>query len=222
MDIIYCAGGNATLTQIAHEEGFLLGSRSDKWHYPFKLAFVDIDYKKPNFEKHLRRVAREQPRFAIVPDLSDKEVSDQDIERAINQAGKLADYCEIPLVVPKLPGQLSKLPEGLAIGYSVPTKYGGAQYPLWELAGRRVHLLGGSPHAQLNYYRHIHAVATVISADGNMAQKIAIEKLKFWQRGGRAEGQWINWPLRGKENRDQYPECWRLSCQNIKRMWDSL
>jgi hypothetical protein len=220
IDLIYCAGGNPLLSQIAFEEGWQLGVRSDKSHVGgLKVNFVDIRYKKPNFEKHLRRVAKERPKYAIVPDLSDKEVHEADIEQAIFRAFKLADYCEIPLIVPKLPGQVLTIPKEIAIAYSIPTRYGGAQYPVWELVGRRVHLLGGNPHSQLKYYRHIQGMAQVISADGNMAQKLAVEKLKFWQCGGRVGGQWVEWPLRGKENQDQYPHCWRQSCKNIYAMW---
>lgn len=211
IDLIYCAGGNAGLTQIAFEEGWLMGVRSDHWHFPYKLSFIDIDYKKPNFEKHLARVAKERPKYATVPDLSDKEVLESDIERAVRQAEQLRNYCEFVLVVPKLAGQVAMLPQDMAIGYSIPTSYGGAAYPIWELAGRQVHLLGGSPQKQLEAYRYISAIATVLSADGNMAHKCAVQFLKYWQAG-----KWLKWP---NTEKSQYYPCWRQSCQNIKKMW---
>jgi hypothetical protein len=214
--LIYCAGGNAKLTQIAYEEGWALGCRSDKWHYPYPLEFVDIDYKKPDFEAHLKRVAKERPKFATVPDLSDKEVSELDIERAVAQANRLKDYCEIVLVVPKLSGQIEMLPAELAIGYSVPTSYGGAQFPIWELTGRRVHLLGGNPHEQIKLYRYIQSIGQVLSCDGNLAQKIAVERCKFWRQGGRNGGQWIDWPVVGDS---QYYQAFRESCRNIRQAW---
>jgi hypothetical protein len=218
--IVYAAGGNAKLTQIAYEEGWALGVRSDKWHYPYPLTFIDIDYKskdpEKSFQAHLKRVAKEKPKLATVPDLSDKEVSLKDIERAIAQANQLKNYCEIVLVVPKLSGQIELLPTDLAIGYSIPTSYGGAQYPIWELSGRRVHLLGGSPHEQIKIYRYVQSIGQVLSVDGNYAQKIAIERCKFWQRGGRNGGQWVEWPVEGK---DQYYEAFRRSCRNIRQAW---
>jgi hypothetical protein len=217
--LIYAAGGNAKLTQIAYEEGWQLGVRSDKWHYPYPLTFVDIDYKSKDpmrFERHIARVAKERPKFATVPDLSNKEVNELDIRRAVAQANRLKDYCEIVLVVPKLSGQIEMLPQELAIGYSVPTSYGGAQYPIWELAGRRVHLLGGNPHEQIKLYRYIHSIGQVLSCDGNLAQKIAVERCKFWRQGGRNGGQWIDWPAVGK---DQYYFVFRESCRNIRQAW---
>jgi hypothetical protein len=163
----------------------------------------------------MARVAKERPKLATVPDLSDKEVSEADVNRAIGQANRLKDFCEIVLIVPKLTGQIEMLPPDLAIAYSVPTSYGGAEYPLWELAGRRVHLLGGSPHEQLKFTATFNPSARC-SVDGNMVQKIALEFCKYWEQGGRNGGKWVNWPVKGT---DQQYECFRLSCKNVLKMW---
>jgi hypothetical protein len=216
MDLIYCAGGNHRLMDIAHDAGFLLGVRSDKCDYDMPIAFVDIEYRQPDWERHLRRVGELQPRYAIVPDLSDRYVDARDIERAVCQAHQLANYCEIPLIVPKLPGQITLFPDYLAIAYSVPTSYGGAHYGLHELANRRVHLLGGSPKAQQLIARWVKQYnATVISADGNMAQLMATKLARFWQR------RWVDHPRRGTNEHDLYLDCWRLSCQNIALEWST-
>lgn len=214
IDLIYCAGGNPLLSKIAYEEGWLMGVRSDKGHTGgLPIAFIDVEYKSPDFELHLRRVAKERPKYATIPDLNEKTIDDNDIDRAIKQAERLKNYCEIPLIVPKLPGQISMLPAYLAIGYSIPTSYGGAQYPIWELVGRKVHLLGGSPQKQLEAYRYISSIGQVISVDGNMAQKCAIQFLKYWQKG-----KWIKW---NNTEKNQYPHCWRQSCKNIYHMWQN-
>jgi hypothetical protein len=85
--------------RIAHEAGMLLGIRSDRPSHGFPIVFVDIDYRHPPaFEDHLRAVARHQPRYAIVRDLSENETTIGDIERAIREAHILAGYCEVPLV----------------------------------------------------------------------------------------------------------------------------
>src|SRR5581483_1402700 len=143
IDLIYCAGGNPRLSLIAEEEGWLIGFRSDYSAPKHPIAFVDVEYKKPDFMAHLRLVARHKPKYTTVPDLSEKEINRADIDRAIQQAEQLSAYCEIPLIVPKLSGQLEMIPAFFAIGYSIPSSYGGAQYPLWELAERQIHLLGG-------------------------------------------------------------------------------
>lgn len=217
MDLIYCAGGNPRLSDIAYEEGWLIGFRSDYASPCHHITFVDVEYKQPNFEQHLAKVKKHRPKYATVPDLSDKVVARQDVERAIDQATQLANYCDIPLIVPKLPGQISLIPEQFAIGYSVPSKYGGAQYPIWELAGRRVHLLGGSPRKQWQTYLHLSAIAEVISADGNYAQKMATRYGEYWQRD-----KWEEHPQVKTGAKDLYFECWRWSCRNIRQRWQML
>jgi len=217
IDLIYCAGGNPRLSQIASEEGWLLGFRSDKTLGGYTASFVDIDYKQPDFARHLAVVARHQPKYAVVPDLSEAGVTMEDIDRAISQASQLAQYCEIPLIVPKLSGQLTLLPTSIAVGYSVPSRYGGASYPLWELAGRRVHLLGGSPRKQFQVYLHLSGIAEVMSADGNYAQKQAVRYAEYWTGKKWTEHEDT---LQGKV--DLYLECFRRSCRNIRAYWQQI
>ncbi len=212
IDLIYCAGANERLMQIAYDVGYLLGVRSDRKDYGFPISFVDIDYKKPNFPAHLARVATIKPKYAIVPDLSETEDSEEDIERAGKQADQLGIYCDYPLIVPKRSSQLRLIPARYAIAYSVPTTYGGAKFGIWKLAGRRVHLLGGSPQEQIKLYRYH---AGIISADGNMAQLVAVKFARYWQ----APRQWLDHPERGQGKKDLYLDCWQRSCVNIRQRW---
>ena len=214
IDLIYCAGGNPRLSRIAYDAHWHLGVRSGKSPDGYPIRFVDIDYRHPNFERHLATVGALQPHYATVPDLSEEQVSEQDITRAIQQAERLANYCAVVLIVPKLPGQIALLPDHLAIGYSVPTSYGGAQYPIWELAGRRVHLLGGNPHKQLDIYRYVQAIGTVLSVDGNMAMKLATRYAMYWD-----SGKWFKHPHVQQKATDLYLECMRWSLCNIRTAW---
>lgn len=216
IDLIYCAGGNPRLSQIAYEEGYQLGHRSDKFMGDFPVVFVDIDYKRPNFERHLEIVKRHQPHYATVPDLSESEVSQADIDRAVKQAEQIAPYCDIPLIVPKLPGQIAMLPKRIAVGYSIPTSYGGAKFDLTELEGRRVHLLGGSPKKQMQIYADLAGKATVMSADGNYAQGQAVKYAMYWDQ------RWLYHPRKAPGVKDLYFECWRWSCRNIRAAWQVL
>jgi hypothetical protein len=217
IDLIYCAGGNEKLSQIAHEENWKLGKRSDASLQCYPPIFIDIDYKKPNFEKHLEVIAKYNPKYATVPDLSEREVSTDDINRAMKQYDAIQEYCDIPLIVPKLPGQIAMLPADVAIGYSVPSSYGGAQYPLWELAGRRVHLLGGSPKKQFQAFMYLNNIAEVMSLDGNYAQKMATRYGEYWEKH-----QWIKHTGVKFKEKDVYFECWRWSCRNILHEWQKF
>jgi len=203
--------------EIAYEEGWLLGTRSDQRTY-LPIVFVDIDYKRPDFELHLRRVEKERPKYAIVPDLSDTVLDPNDIERALHQAQQLQQYCQIPFIVPKLEEQLSYIPHNYAIAYSIPSTYGGARFPIERLVGRRVHLLGGSPDKQFAcWQRATSAGVAIISADGNGAQGAAVKWMKYWE--DRPQGaKWIKMP----KSEGTYYDCWRLSCRNIRRKWLEL
>lgn len=213
IDLIFCAGGNPRLMDSAISIGWLPGARSDHWsHVPIR--FVDIDYKRPQWEKHLARVMKEQPKYATVPDLREDCFDAADIARAIRQAEELANWCEIPLIVPKLSGQIALIPEQIALGYSVPSTYGGAKYPAWELAGRRIHLLGGSPKKQYEAASYLAGIATVMSADGNYATLMAKRYMEFWT--GKTWQHWPHW------NRDEYYACCEASLRNIYRMWHPL
>lgn len=211
IDLIYCAGSNDRLMRAANDAGWLLGARSDRASYGHRLAFIDIHYRAPDFTRHLQRVAAEQPRYAVVPDLSEKEVSAADVARALGQADKLAQHCDVPLIVPKRSGQLALIPQRYAIAYSVPSSYGGAQFGPWLLRGRRVHLLGGSPSTQRRIYRYLRGEADVMSVDSNMAQKV-LGKLNYWSR----RNVWEKAPL-GSD----YMDCWLISLVNIRRMWQA-
>jgi hypothetical protein len=217
MDLIYCAGGNPRLTRIAFEAGWMLGMRSDKTTIDLPQAFIDIEYKRPDFERHLDVVARYRPKYATVPDLSDETTSLADMERALAQAERLKRYCEIPLIVPKLSAQLDIIPSSYAIGYSIPSSYGGAKYLPWELAGRRIHLLGGSPRKQVQAYLHLSPIATVMSADGNYAQAQAVKYAMYWKAH-----RWHYHEKKDLKEKDLYLECWARSCMNLMSYWRTI
>lgn len=217
IDLIYCAAGNPILVDIAHEAGWLLGMRSDASPMKYHPTFIDVDYKKPDFEKHLDVVARYHPKYATVPDLSEETTSIADVERALRQAERLQPYCEVVLLVPKLSEQLTHIPQEMAIGYSIPSSYGGAKYLPWELAGRHIHLLGGSPRKQMDAYLHLSAIATVMSADGNYAQKQAVNYAMYWYRHT-----WQYHPHKKSNAKNLYQECWQWSCRNLFQAWERI
>jgi len=217
LELIFCAGDNQRFLQIAQTEGWLLGVQSHRQSYDYSIHFVDLDYMNPHlqFETHLRRVAAEQPKLAIVPDMNDKLFSLADVERALLQAERLQSFCKIPLVVPKFLPQLALIPQEIAVGYSVDTTHGSACFHWSALAGRRqVHLLGGNPHLQMRIRFDLETRynCRVISADCNMIQREAIRHAKYWQAS-----KWKRLPYRTPK--DQYYDYFRLSCRNVAASW---
>jgi hypothetical protein len=126
LDLMYTAADNAQFHAICQRANWLPGIRSDKrpCAEATDIQFIDVRYTRPDFARHLAMVRRFRPRYATVPDLSEREVSREDIRRALRQAELLAPHCGVVLLVPKLPGQIGLLPGEAAIGYSVPTRYG--------------------------------------------------------------------------------------------------
>ncbi|GCE45175.1 hypothetical protein EI42_03149 [Thermosporothrix hazakensis] len=217
IDLIYCAGGNKRLQEVALDEGWLLGLRSDSSLSPFPQQFVDVDYKNPDFLRHISVVQHYRPKYATVPDLPESGTQATDIMRVLRQRDLLAPYCGTVFVVPKLHIQVLALPADVAIGYSVPSSYGGARYPVSALAGRKIHLLGGSPRKQMEAYKALAPIATVTSVDGNYGQKMAVRFARYW-----ADGRWHDHPAKAKGSRDIYYECWQRTCRALREAWTQL
>lgn len=221
--LIYCAGGNKRLAQIAIDAGFEYGARLPDTVY-FPLYFADNDWKKPNRAAYMAGLARHRPHMATVLDYE----REGQLGEVLDWAEQAAQYVERVLIVPKVFSSIGELPgqiggKEVVLAYSVPSKYGGTQVPVWEFAGRLIHLLGGSPKAQINAYLHLHNVADVVSADGNYAQKMAVQYCRFYSHSKVMHARNPNWPLLkevgGFVDNDAPYEAFACSCRNIKAAW---
>ena len=166
---------------IARAQGWWSGTRSDDTvsdiHRP--LYLLDIPWDSYDWPRHLAVARAEHPALAAVPDI----LTLAQYPTMLEQAEELAPYCAALLIIPKVDAGLlsqSLLPRAIGgrqviLGYSVPTKYGASPLPLWSYAGWPVHLLGGTPRRQIEAAQYMR----VVSADGNMAQKLANRGLVF-------------------------------------------
>lgn len=210
IELIYCANGNKRFAEIAVSRGFLYGARlPGVAHYP--PSFSDQDWKKPDRERYMSALAKHRPQMATVLDL---EEYDQ-FEDVLEWAEEAAMYTECVVIIPKFSGAIELIPTGIGgkpvrLGYSVPTSFGGTSVPLWEFVGRPVHLLGGSPQAQLQLAHYL----DVASADGNMHTKAAQKWGTYW------DGKWI--PAQFTGVRDALYTAFDLSCKNIMAAWRKL
>ena len=208
--------------KIAVRHGFkpgtqLPGSISEH-HKP--LYFADQNWKKPNKDKYVEAVRKYKPTMATVIDW---ERAGQ-LPVVLEWAEEIADTVEYIVVVPKVVGGIPLIPDRIGgkqvvLGYSVPTKYGGTPVPPWEFGGRLVHLLGGSPHRQQEYWRSMCMYATIMSMDGNYHNMKATKFCEFWQNG-----KWIPLTREGGEiwGENAPYEAFERSCINIRRVWDEL
>lgn len=219
MELIYCAGGNQRFAQIAIDAGFKYGSQLPATVY-HPVHFADQDWRKPDRERYMAALNKHRPQVATVLDLE----SEAQLSEVLGWAEDAAQFVGRVIVIPKANGVISMLPRQIAgaeivLGYSVPTSYGGTELGLWDFDGWPVHLLGGSPHAQMRLRHYLR----VVSADGNMSMKMATSRCQFWAPGNaRAKDRF--WPKLQEADgvawsNDAPYEAFRRSCENIAAAW---
>lgn len=220
IDLIYCGGGNKRLAEIAINAGFKYGSQLPKTIY-FPIYMADQDWKKPNREAYMKAIATHRPYIASVMDWERQE----QLPEVLAWAEEAAAFVETVMIIPKVQGGIGRIPrmvggKSVRLGFSVPTKFGGTQLPAWEFYGWPIHLLGGSPHAQMAIAKYL----DVRSTDGNYASKIALRYCKFWIPRNTQLGLKDYWmkllDADGKKWGTDAPyEAFRRSCQNIMAAW---
>jgi Family of unknown function (DUF6610) len=227
-NLIYCAGGNRRFAEIAIANGLFYGARlpRDRPHFP--IFFADQDWRKPRRSEYMRYLASLRPTMATVKDLTHH----CQLRQVLNWAEEASQYCAFVVIIPKVSSAIKNIPQRInqkpvVLGYSVPTTYGSTIIHPRAFAGRTVHLLGGSPHRQMDLWRTMRQYSEVFSLDGNYTQLVAIRYNKFWTNGDAsyAENRWlprldeadgIRWPI------DAPYEAFRRSCQNIVHTWNLL
>lgn len=186
-ELIYCAGGNKRMADIAVKHGFTYGAQLPATVY-HPVQFADQDWKKPDRAKYMIALKEHRPRMATVLDLE----RDDQLEEILSWAVEAMRYVQTVIIIPKSFGSIAKLPrfirgKEVRLGYSVPTKFGATSVPVWEFGDWPVHLLGGSPQRQYALREYLN----VVSADGNYSQKQANERCQFFapvQIKNRADG----------------------------------
>lgn len=221
-ELIYCANGNARYAEIAISCGYTYGAQLPGTVY-FPPEFVDQDYERPNFDRYMVALAEHRPRMASVLDWQ----RDEQLPEVLAWAEAAAQFVDIVMLIPKVHNGIARLPRRIGgaevrLGYSVPTTHGGTEVMAFEFLGWPVHLLGGSPGAQMK----IAATGLdVKSVDGNMMQKLSSTHCLFWRPGKKpfANG-WISLlQADGKRWEHDAPyEAFRRSCENIKRSWNLM
>lgn len=187
---ILCAlvfGGNKQAPDWARLSGMAYGVQNEDSAnaWPFML---DIHWKRYNWQAYMKLVHTYHPVMAMA---ADYEYPSQRRElyyqiRALKEAGVLR-----VMVCPKFNGAVKHIPSWCIIAVSVPSQYAGfLPDDLHEYTGRKVHLLGGTPQAQIDLITKLHGVgASVISLDGNSHETAAKKGSHFesgrWQRKAR-------------------------------------
>lgn len=216
--LIYCAGGNPRFAEIAVSAGFRYGAQlPDTIYQP--LYFADQNWKCPDREAYLQAIAKHRPYMASVLDWEHHG----QLGEVLAWAEDVAPYVQVIMIIPKVSGGTYLIPRVIGgkpvrLGYSVPSRYGGTNLMLWEFEGWPVHLLGGSPNKQIALSRYL----KVMSADGNMAMKMAIRYCAFFvDRKRYSSGHWVSLKeADGQKWENDAPyEAFQRSCLNIMAAW---
>lgn len=205
-DLIYCSAGDRRWAQIAIDAGFLYGAQLPNtiYHKPY---FVDQNWRNPVRDKYMQALEQYRPHLATVLDL---EQHDQ-LDEVLSWADEATQWAEVVIIIPKAQGIVSSIPRQMngkevRLGYSVPTKFSGTELPVWDFVGWTVHLLGGTPQAQMRLSNYL----DVRSADGNAARKAAMLGTE-WR-----DGKW----KRTDQRQQDYPyHVFADSCRNIVSAW---
>jgi hypothetical protein len=220
IDLIFCGGNSPRFAEIAINAGYHYGARLPCNTYG-PVWFADQNWKNPDRIAYMLALKEHRPYMASVLDW---EKPEQRIE-IFGWARQASDYVDVVMIIPKVSGTISSIPRKIGnaevrLGFSVPTKHGGTMLPLAEFVGWPVHLLGGSPGAQMRIAQYL----DVRSADGNMTMKMANRGL-YWKKGKRAfSNSWVSLlEADGKRwDGDGNYEAFRRSCENIKSAWANL
>jgi hypothetical protein len=211
-----CAGGNRRFAESAIAHGWGYGCRLPGTPYA-PVYFADQDWKKPDRAKYIAALEKYQPQMATVLDLEREE----QFNEVMVWANEVARIVKQVIIIPKCFGIIDRIPERIGgadvvLGYSVPTSHGGTSVPLWEFGRRPVHLLGGSPQKQMELACYLN----VVSADGNMACKMATSRAAFWRRKKGLKGHWVCLREIGRGDEHDAPyAAFGLSMRNIMAAW---
>ena len=222
--LIYCAAGNKRFSEIAIRHGFAYGAQLPNTIY-YAPGFCDQNWRKPDRAKYMAALAEHRPALATVLDYE----REAQLGEVLSWAHEAAQYVkEAVIIIPKAQNTLAALPREIGgkevrLGYSVPTRFGGTEVPVWEFCGWPVHLLGGAPQAQMKLAAYLDNVQ---SADGNYAMKMANQHNAFfvynkmaryaknssWPKLNECGGEWIK--------HDVPYKAFELSCINIQAAWN--
>jgi hypothetical protein len=229
IDLIYCANGSPKFAKIAIDAGYSYGAQLPG-HVPFPLAFADQNWKKPDRGAYITALTQHRPQMASVLDWERPE----QLSEVLAWAEDAAQFVDTVMLIPKVPGGIDQLPriiggKPVRLGFSIPTRHGGTAVWPGEFHGWPIHLLGGSPQAQMKWRSRMTGVA---SADGNYHHKMATINCQFWQPGNAtyAVNRW--WPTLveadgarwgdGTAGADAPYEAFRRSCINIMEAWRAI
>lgn len=172
VDVITTTQGGKDVSKAAARSGALVGYNSATNRPPDEIPvdFVDWPYKEEensdavSFTRHLFAVEREQPKYAVAPDVTESRT----FSRVVSMADELNKHAETVIMVPKAV-KPDEIPDRFRVGIPFRNGLEGLPWPVWEFRGcGPVHILGGNPNEQTEIAAMIPAVASLDTAHPTM------------------------------------------------------
>lgn len=160
-------GNNAEYAQMSQEAGWAYGFRSIEKPKRSDVTMIDVDWKKPDIDRHLAAVALHRPWVAVCPDVI---AADQWPERIALAHEMHALGARHVMIVPKVTPWMFPPEPWIILGYPVGVGEGSVCPFVTRECGLPIHLLGGTITGQLRAMMHFPA-GQVISGDMNAHAK---------------------------------------------------
>jgi hypothetical protein len=207
------------------EEGLLRGARLTSRISNPDIYFADQDWKNPNLDKYVRLVAAYKPYTATVIDYED-HVS---FDTVWKWCEAVAPYVQQIIVIPKVSGTIDEIPvtcNGVEVilGFSIPTKYAGTFVNPKEFYGRKVHLLGGSPRKQIQFFIDHYQYMNIVSLDNNYVQMKANKFVEYWSYSSvfPLRSKWLHNSGSKETVKQRTDDAFRMSLINFRDYWIEL
>jgi hypothetical protein len=178
---------------VSHGFGLGLCSDANTMCKRCQLTFVDNPFMGYKHEKHFKFVFKHNPKYATVRDYFSQEQCDQrrieyiDLETLVGHCNELIDHGILPIIIPKNEealkevADLSRIDE-YVVGYSLAKQFGQAKrldFKGYVDSGFRIHLLGGRPEVQIEYYNQY--PDNIVSMDTAVISTLAVNRKQIWR-----------------------------------------
>jgi len=173
VDVITTTQGGEDVAKAAARSGALVGFNSHTSRPPDEIPvnFVDWPYKEEedeadvSFIHHLIVVEREEPKYAVAPDVTE----DRDFDRVVKMADELNKHADTVIMVPKSV-KPDEMPDRFRVGIPFRDGFEGLPWPMWMFQDcEPLHILGGNPNRQVELAAMLPRVASLDTAHPTMS-----------------------------------------------------
>lgn len=155
---IVCYGGNRQVESIMQDYiGYWFYGIRDDYTSHIPIHFLDNSFKKPDLSRYIRKLQKYQPALATLPDIEDEKSYNLYL-RYYQEVLQLSNMTQYITIIKSF----DYFFDADYIGYSVPSRYANTTIPVsYFRQFNKIHLLGGTPHKQLEIIQELGGVTSI-------------------------------------------------------------